>query len=261
MSDLGLTGVLEKFNEDGKFASDDHWKINNGGYDLLWQLYYDERLICEAFTGNDVRFQSGNPEENRRIIEEIIKVFGKHTVNGHKVLPREKASNIVEFYAEELSDVRDSMEFDSGTEVACMKLKNGVEATITVHGEVSVYWCPSGDFATTSSGTFREPSSFPEELKEIIHKGYAMEYDFEENDIQSEVNWDCDKRVCVDNNNWFELYIRGNHDGEVVDVGGLSRKEIYEMLAEHIEYYEGAKLVPSYEVYEKYEKTKKEIEK
>ena len=83
-----------------------------------------------------------------------------------------------------LSQYIDSMLFDSGECVAEMKceLDNGDLCTISleVRGEVKV------DF---DGNRYREPSGFPEELKKLI-KEYHM--------------WDCDDRVYVDMNNWFE---------------------------------------------------------
>ena len=37
----GLLYCARKFEEDGRFANGKHWKIANGGYDLLFEVYYD----------------------------------------------------------------------------------------------------------------------------------------------------------------------------------------------------------------------------
>ena len=44
----GLKRVLEKFDEDGKCVRGTHWKIANGGYDLWWELYYDEQPVVRC---------------------------------------------------------------------------------------------------------------------------------------------------------------------------------------------------------------------
>ena len=38
----GLKAALERFDEDGIFAATKHWSIAKGGYDMWWQLYYNE---------------------------------------------------------------------------------------------------------------------------------------------------------------------------------------------------------------------------
>lgn len=85
---------------------------------------------------------------------------------------------------ENLSQYVDSMLFDSGECIAEMEceLDGGGLCTISleVRGEVRV------DF---DGNRYHEPSGFPEELKKLI-KEYHM--------------WDCDDRVYVDMNNWFE---------------------------------------------------------
>ena len=85
---------------------------------------------------------------------------------------------------ENLSQYIDSMLFDSGTCIAAMEceLDNGDVCIISleVRGSVNV------DF---DGSTYREPSDFPEELKQIIKEDKL---------------WDCDDRVYVDMNNWFE---------------------------------------------------------
>jgi hypothetical protein len=83
-----------------------------------------------------------------------------------------------------LSQYVDSMLFDNGVCIAEMECEfdNGDMCTISleVRGEVNV------DFNET---TYRSPSEFPDELKNII----------KENRL-----WDCESCVYVDMNNWFE---------------------------------------------------------
>lgn len=44
----GLKAVLRKHNETGEMARNLHWKIAKGGYDLCWQLCYDNVPIIDA---------------------------------------------------------------------------------------------------------------------------------------------------------------------------------------------------------------------
>ena len=47
----GLKSVLEKFNDNGRYAKGTHWSIANGGYDLWWELYYDNIPILQCVAG------------------------------------------------------------------------------------------------------------------------------------------------------------------------------------------------------------------
>lgn len=47
----GLRDVLRKFDSNGKFAKSGHWHIANGGYDLDWELYYDDVPVVQCIAG------------------------------------------------------------------------------------------------------------------------------------------------------------------------------------------------------------------
>lgn len=138
---------------------------------------------------------------------------------------------------EDMEKVKDSMQFDSGTVICALK-DDDLTAEIVVRGEVRVDWCPSGDFTDGQVEEYRTPSEFPEPLKKIIAQGYPDEIDLEENDIQSEFSWTRDKRVCIGNNNWFEVFVddkTGNLMYDVVDIEGETAKELEEDCRLYIE--------------------------
>ena len=103
---------------------------------------------------------------------------------------------IKSFKCNELSQYVDSMLFDSGEQIAEMVFEdNGKEIYISleVRGDVKVFF---------NEQTYRYPSEFPEELKEII-KGHP-------------ILWDCEDDIFVDMNNWFEYIFEV--DGKYSDV-------------------------------------------
>ena len=47
----GLIAALSRFNLNGDYAKSGHWIIAKGGYDLDWQLYYDEKPVIDCVSG------------------------------------------------------------------------------------------------------------------------------------------------------------------------------------------------------------------
>ena len=47
----GLKPILKKFDDNGKCVKGTHWSIANGGYDLWWELYYDDIPILQCVAG------------------------------------------------------------------------------------------------------------------------------------------------------------------------------------------------------------------
>lgn len=138
-------------------------------------------------------------------------VFSKET-------PKDRLAAALRFYLDEdLTNVTDSMEFDSGTEIATLSFGDS-EASIMVCGEVRV---------TFKDELYRKPSEFPEELKEIIRAGHVFDHE----------------DVYVGNNNWFAIQFRDGTEwdpnDDVVDVEGLSKQEIFSLmwdaLSSHLE--------------------------
>lgn len=139
-------------------------------------------------------------------------VFSKET-------PKDRLAAALRFYLDEdLTNVTDSMEFDSGTEIATLSFGDS-ECSIMVCGEVRV---------TYKDEVYRQPSEFPEELKEIIRAGHVFDHE----------------DVYVGNNNWFAIQFRDgtewDPDDNVVDVEGLSKQEIFSLmwdaLSSHLEH-------------------------
>ena len=51
MADIKLNGfrkLLHSFEEDGYCVSGKHWKIAKGGYDLYFEVYYDEIPVIDC---------------------------------------------------------------------------------------------------------------------------------------------------------------------------------------------------------------------
>lgn len=126
---------------------------------------------------------------------------------------------------ENMTDVKDSMEFDSDTKICEYIPKDKkCKITIEVRGEVRIeypFYGPDGDFNIDYENTdaempeyYTKPSEFPERVKEIIKEGEL---------------WDSEELYICDNN-WFELFFwdeEGNFlDSDVVDIEGMSPEEL-----------------------------------
>lgn len=137
----------------------------------------------------------------------------------------------------------DSMQLDSNQEVAFMK-HNLVTVVVAVRGEVGVWWNPDSNGEPCAGVYYTRPSEFPQDLKDLIAAGRN----------ENGAPWDCDPRVYVDANNWFEAFVEvaGGYvpeadyaTGNVVDVEGLTPVEVFSLLynicvatergAEHVE--------------------------
>lgn len=104
---------------------------------------------------------------------------------------------------ENMEQVKDSMQFESGTNIAKYENDNFV-AEIAVVGDVRVFF---------NDELYKSPYSFPQELQDIIAEGNLFN----------------DERVEVVENNWFELSVtEGNAVlfAETVDVEGLNAESI-----------------------------------
>lgn len=118
-----------------------------------------------------------------------------------------------------LVGVHDSMELDSGQSVAELEW-DWLMVELRVCGDVRVVF----------DGTaYRSPSQFPEELMEMFHKGTA----------------DQDERVCIDMNNWFEVFVYEKRGDEwswtdwsdIIDADWKSAGDIYDELMLSLESY------------------------
>lgn len=47
-----VTKMLDTFNSNGRYAHRGNWSIANGGYDLLWEIYYDGLPVIRDIDGN-----------------------------------------------------------------------------------------------------------------------------------------------------------------------------------------------------------------
>lgn len=95
--------------------------------------------------------------------------------------------NILEFETENLKQYTNSLLFDSGTEIACLKVEDKgrtVVVSLNVCGEVHIVY---------KENVYKRPSEFPKEVIELIKNG------------------DPDEELYIGFNNWFE-YIYGDED-------------------------------------------------
>ena len=115
----------------------------------------------------------------------------------------------------DLRKINDSMELDSGTDLATLKITLGdgraIKATLEVRGEVRVHYL--GDIYTCAS-------NMPKDLVELFHNG----------------GWDPDDgSVIVDDNNWFEVFVEDGNgviDSVLVDAEGLDELKLLTMMVE-----------------------------
>lgn len=141
----------------------------------------------------------------------------------------------------DMTNIVDSLQLPSGITIATLEIGDGSVATVEVHGEVSI---------DLDGVTYRNPTDFPEELKQIIAEGRLSEMEY-------------DDRLYVDANNWFEIYLSKadtSFDYDVVDVEKYTTAELYELMAETVNAWEEKMLVPpTYEGYRSLSEHDKEV--
>ena len=111
----------------------------------------------------------------------------------------------------DLTKINDSMELDSGQEIAELKIHRDSDITITlvVHGNVTVIY---------KDKVYNHASEMPEELISLFHnEGYSPNHD----------------DLSINENNWFEIYIE--EDGQCIhsDVAcpqGMNEMELLGMM-------------------------------
>jgi len=64
----GLRKLLRSFEEDGYCVSGKHWKIAKGGYDLYFEIYYDEIPVVDCIS---------NELENLCLDDSVFKKIAK----------------------------------------------------------------------------------------------------------------------------------------------------------------------------------------
>ncbi len=123
----------------------------------------------------------------------------------------------------DMTSIRDSMLLDLGTVIATLQ-KGDVKISLEVAGDVCVRF---------DDEWFLRPTEFPQELKDMIATGPT------ENNNEA-FWWECDDRVYVGNNNWFEAFIEapGYSDGVLVDVEENTVAELFSCLIDIMEQYE-----------------------
>lgn len=128
----------------------------------------------------------------------------------------------------DLKNIKDSMQLDSGQVIATLQTPEGF-LSLEVKGEVRVFWDADGlDAGFGVYGEcYRHPSLFDNELKKLI---------------ETKEDWENDKRVYVIDNNWFEVFYGIDDEdlapiSDVVDVEGLSSKELESMMLDTLTTY------------------------
>ena len=121
---------------------------------------------------------------------------------------------------EDMTIVKDSLQFESGTEIAYFE-KGDYHAEILVLGDVSIIFSPSG-FKEEDAQRYTSMSKFPQELREIIADGEF--YDSDEIDHGDY------------NNNWFECFYgdKDYEESDVIDIEGMTPEEICTLCEELI---------------------------
>lgn len=136
---------------------------------------------------------------------------------------------MVEFKVyENCENIVDSMQIESDTTIASLKIDEQREVTIETRGSINV---------TFDGREYRSVSEFPKELKDII---------------ANEERWYNNERVCVSENNWFELFYMDNRKetvlvkaSECVDVEGYKDAELYELMAAYVNDAEDYEFLPA----------------
>ncbi len=121
-----------------------------------------------------------------------------------------------------METVTDSIELDSNETIASLE-DNEIKATIEVVGDISVTWQPD---ITKDGKTYYSFREFPQEMKTLI---------------RNNPYWYEDKRIYVNLNNWFELFVEDKtnnvYDSYIVDIEKYNKTQLYELLKESIEDY------------------------
>lgn len=136
---------------------------------------------------------------------------------------------MVEFKVyENCENIVDSMQIESDTTIASLKIDEQREVTIETRGSINV---------TFDGKDYCSVSEFPKELKDII---------------ANEERWYNNERVCVNENNWFELFYMDNRKetalvkaSECVDVEGYKDAELYELMAAYVNDAEDYEFLPA----------------
>lgn len=103
---------------------------------------------------------------------------------------------------EDLSNINDSLQFDSDTLICeYISADKKYKVKIEVLGEVSIRYSPSGFVEENDDEYFDTPSDFNDDMKEMLKNGGF---------------WTSNK-IEINNNNWFELIYCDNEDGSYLD--------------------------------------------
>lgn len=118
-----------------------------------------------------------------------------------------------------MENIKDSMQFDSGTVIAKLHTKDGTYVKLHVVGDVCVNYNETGN-TLLGWGTYRIPSQFPDKLKQIIADGKLWE------DIPC---------LIVYENNWYELLLIFKNEccSCVVEADGFTAEDIEGMMREY----------------------------
>ncbi len=79
ISFTGLIPALKKFDKTGRYSKCGKWSIANGGYDLWWEIYYEDYPVLQCVAG-ELRegfgpFPPFTEDIERRIIAKVKSVY------------------------------------------------------------------------------------------------------------------------------------------------------------------------------------------
>lgn len=136
----------------------------------------------------------------------------------------------------DMTQIKDSMQIDSGTTIATLKTKNHF-ISLEVRGEVKVWFNPDKNGEPTNGDYYIYPSEFPQELKDLIAKKTEI-YRKDGDNKGIEHTWSLDDRVYMSENNWFEIF-KGEDENDTalsadtIDIEGYTPEEILGVMLEY----------------------------
>lgn len=68
----GLKTALNKFNNNGKYVKCMDWSIASGGYDLWWEIYYQDYTVLQCVDGELIGGFRPIPEFNDKMEVKLI---------------------------------------------------------------------------------------------------------------------------------------------------------------------------------------------
>lgn len=75
----GLKTALDTFNSDGEYIKCIDWSIASGGYDLWWEIYYQDYTVLQCVDGELIGgfrpIPEFNDEAERQLTERVKSIY------------------------------------------------------------------------------------------------------------------------------------------------------------------------------------------